>query len=111
VVLLTVVSWLANGPTSPLATGYLLLTGAAALRFRAALVWYVNGLAIAGYLALEIDALRHHPELAAPPHHAFIFLVMLGLIALIFHLLLRRVRGPAAVGGPDAGQTALHRPS
>jgi serine/threonine-protein kinase len=94
VLLLTLVLWNANGPTSSLVTGYLLLTGAAALRYRLALVWFVNALAAVGYLALVVEAALRRPHLAAQPHQAFIFLVMLGVIGLIFHLLLQRVRQP-----------------
>jgi hypothetical protein len=94
VALFTLLLWRANGPRSPLLGGYLLLTGGAALRFRPALVWFIDGLSMAGYLALVAHAHLRRPEVGVQAHEAFIFLVTLGVNGLILHLLLRRVRQP-----------------
>src|SRR5262249_22990126 len=93
---------------SSLLAAYPLLTGAAALRFRTSLVWFVTGLSMAGYLALAVHAHFWRPEVAAEPYRSFIFLLSLGMTGLIFHLLLRRVRQPAS-GGPGAAATPLLR--
>jgi serine/threonine-protein kinase len=103
VLLLSATLWMANGPTSALVPGYLLLIGAAALRFRALLVWFVTGLAAVSYLALEIEAFLHRPDCKVAPYQAFIFVVMLVLMAVVFHLLLRRVRAPGAESAEGDG--------
>jgi hypothetical protein len=101
VLLLTITLWIANGPTSPLVMGYLLLTGAAALRFLHRLVWFITGLSAGCYLALEIEAKLWRPSLAVELYQAFIFLVTLGLMGLIFHLLLGRLRKPVSEAESD----------
>jgi serine/threonine protein kinase len=83
-----------DGPRSSLLVGYLLLIGGAALRFHIILVWFATGICMASYLALVLDAMNYRPEVAVPPHVAFIFLLNLGIMGLIFHLVLRRVRTP-----------------
>ena len=75
-VLFTVLLLLANGPGSPLLLGYLLLTGGAALRFRQALVWFVNGLSAAGYLDV------HHVDRFSPTDVPTITRVIDGLRSL-----------------------------
>jgi hypothetical protein len=87
-----------HGPQSALLVGYLLLVGGAALRFRVTLVWFVTGLCMASYLALVLYAAAYRPAFAVQPYVAFIFLLNLAVMGLIFHLVLRRVRPPGAPG-------------
>jgi serine/threonine-protein kinase len=97
VALFTLLLWRADGPTSALLVGYLVLTASAGLRFRIPLVWFVAGLCAAGFLGLEAHAVAFRPDKAAQAYRSFIFLLMLGMMGLIQHLLLKRVRaqGPA----------------
>jgi hypothetical protein len=94
VVLFTLLLLQGHGPQSSLLAGYLVLVGGAALRFRINLVWYITGLCMVSYLGLVVQASVYRPEIAVKPHVAFIFLIFLGIMGLIFHLILRRVRVP-----------------
>jgi tRNA A-37 threonylcarbamoyl transferase component Bud32 len=90
-------TWLLHngyGPQSALLAGYLVLVGGAALRFRIDLVWFITGLCMASYLGLVLYANHYRPRVAVQPYVAFIFLLFLGIMGLIFHLILRRVRVP-----------------
>ena len=91
----TLLLWQANGPQSSLVAGYLLLSAAAALRFRLLLVWFVTGLGIAGYLALAVGAHLWRPDVQVEAHRSIIFILFLAMMGLILHLLLRRTHQPA----------------
>lgn len=95
VVMFTGVLAAANGPSSPLVIGYLLLVAGAALRFRIQLVWQVAILSILGYIGLVLDARWHRPEIVVEPHAPLYFVVSLVVMGLIMHLVLRRVRALA----------------
>ena len=88
-----------DGPKSALVVGNLLLLGGAALRCRVALVWFVTALCAAGYLWLIAAAAWWWPDLLVEVHRPVIFVVCLGLMGLILHLILRRVRASS----PSAG--------
>jgi eukaryotic-like serine/threonine-protein kinase len=94
VLLLTAMMLRANGPSSGLTVGYLLLVAASGLRFRPPLVVFVTGLCLLGYLVLLADARWRRPELglSVPLPTAFIFVLSLALMGLIVGLLLRRFR-------------------
>jgi serine/threonine-protein kinase len=96
VVLYTLLLWQADGPRSPLVVGYLLLAGAAALRFRVRLVWFVTGLSLVCYLALTFDAYARRPQMTVPLYHTFLFTLNLAMMGLVLHLVLRRSRVSAA---------------
>jgi serine/threonine-protein kinase len=96
VVLYTLLLWQADGPKSPLVVGYLLLAGAAALRFRIRLVWWVTGLSLVGYLVLTGDAYLRRPDTAVQPYQTVLFVINLTMMGMILHLVLRRSRGPTA---------------
>ena len=100
VVLFTGVLTIANGPTSPLIIGYLLLIAGAGLRFRIRLVWCVAILSIVGYVSMVLDARWYRPHLQAEPHTHFYFLLSMVVMALIMHLVLRRVGRLARSGAP-----------
>ncbi len=91
----TLLVWKGKGPQSALVAGYLLLEGAAALRFYTGLVWFVTGLGTAGYLALTVNAYLVRPEVKVAPPNTVIFVLYLLMMGVILHLLLRRVRGPS----------------
>ncbi len=99
VVLFTLLLWLGHGPRSDLLPGYLVLLGGAALRSGAGLVWSVAAVIMAGYFLLALDAIWLRPEEAVEPKTAFIFLVSVALMAMVLHLLLRRVRPPGTSSG------------
>jgi hypothetical protein len=94
VLLFTALLLRANGPSSGLTVGYLLLVAAAGLRFRPPLVAFVTGLCLLSYLLLLADARWRRPEqgLSVPLPTAFIFVLSLALMGLIVGLLLRRFR-------------------
>ncbi len=92
VVLFTCLLLAGNGPQSSLLVAYPLLVAGAALRFRLALVWLVTGLCMAGYLWTVLDALWRRPHLAPAPKALLPFVLSLGIMGLILHLLLRRMR-------------------
>jgi serine/threonine-protein kinase len=94
VLLLTALLLRANGPSSGLTVGYLLLVAASGLRFRPPLVAFVAGSCLLGYLLLLADARWRRPEqgLSVSLATAFIFVLSLALMGLIVGLLLRRFR-------------------
>jgi serine/threonine protein kinase len=98
VVCLSLFLWGAHGPRSALASFYLLLIPSAALRGSIALVWFVTGLAMVGYLTVLLEAHFYRPELAISTHRVFIFMLSLGMMGLLCHLLVRRIR--MSGGGP-----------
>lgn len=98
VLLFTLLLLNGHGPKSSLLVGYLLLVGGAALRFHTKLVWFVTGICMASYLGLVIYARAFQTRGMVEPYVAFIFLLYLGIMGLIFHLILRRVRTPYAAG-------------
>ena len=99
VLLYTALLMKSDGPKSALVVGNLLLLGGAALRCRVALVWFVTALCAAGYLWLIAAAAWWWPDLLVEVHRPVIFVVCLGLMGLILHLILRRVRASS----PSAG--------
>ncbi len=92
VILFTALLCVADGPRSTILVGYLLLVAGTALRFRISLVWFVTGLSLTGYLWLVLDAHWFRPQLAPAPKAVLPFVLGLGMMGLIMHLLLRRVR-------------------
>jgi hypothetical protein len=94
VLLLTLLMLRANGPSSGLTVGYLLLVAASGLRFRPPLVAFVSGLCLLAYFLLLADAHWRRPEqgLSVPLPTGFIFVLSLALMGLIVGLLLRRFR-------------------
>ena len=111
VLLFTALLSVADGPKSTVLIGYVLLVAGAALRFRIGLVWFVTGLSMAGYLWLVLDAHWYRPQLAPAPKALLPFVLSLGVMGLMMHFLLRRVRrldSAEADGEPqrDAGTWA-----
>jgi eukaryotic-like serine/threonine-protein kinase len=84
--------WRGHGPGSSLVGGYLVLTAAAALRFRGSLVWFVTGLSMFCYSTLAVEALLNPAKKAVEPHRCVIFLLFLAMMGMICNLLLRRGR-------------------
>ncbi len=93
----TVLLWRGHGGNSSLVTGYLLMIAGAALRSLPALVWYVAGLCIVGYLWLVLHLYLIGEGASVPPHRAVIFVLFQVIMALIGWLQLRRAR--TATGG------------
>jgi hypothetical protein len=100
VIMFTGVLTIANGPTSPLIIGYLLLIAGAALRYRIRLVWFVAILSMIGYCGIVWDARWHRPHLQAQPHTQFYLLLSMVVMAVIMHLVLRKVSRLVRSGGP-----------
>jgi serine/threonine-protein kinase len=99
VVMLTLLLLAGHGPKSSLLPVYLLLIGGAALRLRIALVWFVTGLCCLSYLGLVADAFWRRPEVAPGLPPVIIFPLSLGVLGLMQHLLLRRLRSALAGDG------------
>ena len=92
VVLFSLLLWQGQGPRSSLLSGYLLLIGAAALRFHIRLVWFVTLLCMMSYGVLEYLSMNYRQDAAVALYQAILFLWFLALMGLVCHLLLRRVR-------------------
>ena len=96
----------ADGPSSSLLLGYPLLIAGTALRFRIGLIWFITGLSVAAYVGLALDAYWYRPHLATTAHDAVPFVLGLGVIGLIQHLIFRHIRR----GDEPAAGLPLHRP-
>jgi serine/threonine-protein kinase len=110
VLLFTVLLFHGHGPRSALLGVYMLLVGGAALRFRTDLVWYVTGTCMASYLGLAIHASYFRTDVAVEPYVTIIFLFNLGIMGLIFHLLLRRVRTSSGSPPPATREVRAANP-
>jgi serine/threonine-protein kinase len=95
VLLFSLIVWRGHGPRSSLLPGYLVLVGAAGLRFRPYLVWFVTALSIVCYIVLAVETQLSNPDMAVEPHRSFIFILFQAMMGLIGALLLRRGRSPA----------------
>lgn len=94
-VLLTSILLLADGPRSPLVTGYFLIVALATLRFNLSLVRFAALGAMFGYLVL----LGHDkwfripkPATLVPRYHQLIVLLALGLTGIMLGQVIRRVQ-------------------
>jgi hypothetical protein len=96
VFMLTLLIFWGRGPRSALLPAYLLLMAATTLRLRIGLVWFVTGLCLLSYLGLVAEAAWRRPELVPDRAAATIFALSVGILGLIQHILLRRVR--SAIG-------------
>jgi tRNA A-37 threonylcarbamoyl transferase component Bud32 len=102
VLLFTFLLFWGDGPKSAMLVCYLLLVGGAALRFRIELVWYAAGICLASYWGLiqlcRGRVSRHNigdgtpMQLEVPLYASIVFSMSLAIMALILHLLLRRIR-------------------
>jgi hypothetical protein len=103
VIFLTFVLVAADGPRSPLLTGYFLLIALSALRFHLPLVWFTTLLSMAGYLVLTGYAKWYATPLRVPRYYQLIVLLSLALLGVIVGQVIRRVRGIAV----DYAQRAI----
>ncbi len=92
----------ADGPRSSVLIGYPLLVAGTALRFRVGLVWYVAGVCLLGYTGLVLDAHWYRSQFIPAPKTHLPFVLSLGIMALIQHLFLRRIRRLDLNESPDA---------
>jgi serine/threonine-protein kinase len=92
VLLLTIFLFVTTSAKSPLALLYHVLVAFAVLRFRADLVIYVTGLALAGYFCHVAYTVAYLPELELNFREVLPFALSLAVIGLIQYLALRRVR-------------------
>src|SRR5262249_39265554 len=88
-------------PGGSLVDGLLVLPAAAALRSRVALVWFVSALSLAGYFFLAVHARLALPGVAVEPSRCFRFVLFLGVMAVVLHLLVRRGRAEALAVGRE----------
>jgi len=92
VVLFTGFLFAANGPSSAMVIGYLLLIAASVLRNRPVLTWCVTAISVVSYLSLVADAHWSRPQLAVPVYHSVYYVLSECVMGLLMHLVLRRVR-------------------
>jgi hypothetical protein len=92
VLMLTLVLLNGDGPHSALLPAYLLLIAGTALRLRISLIWLVTGLCCLSYLVLAAEAAWRRPALTTTWKDGIIFVLSLGILGLIQHFLLRRLR-------------------
>ena len=64
-------------------------------------VWFVTALSVLGYFTLVLDARWFRPAVQAPPYVRLYFLVAVIIMAMIMHLLLRRIRTLTRTVGPE----------
>jgi hypothetical protein len=102
VLLFTVLLLCGEASRSALLVLYPLLIAGAGLHFRAALVWFVTGLALVSYLALvaaDMWWLRSEQDSPVEAHKVGIFALSLVLMGLMISLLLQRFRSALAEEG------------
>jgi serine/threonine-protein kinase len=92
ILLLTIFLFVTTSAKSPLALLYHVLVAFAVLRFRADLVIYVTGLALAGYFCHVAYTVMYLPQLALDFREVLPFALSLAVIGWIQYLALRRVR-------------------
>jgi serine/threonine-protein kinase len=92
VLLLTLLLFATDGPKSALIVVYLALVASSVLRFRVALIFYVTGLSLAGYLLHVVHTAIARPRLAPTLLEATPFVLTLIVIGLIQYFALRRSR-------------------
>lgn len=94
IILMTVLLMVANGPRSPMVTGYFLILAMATLRFRLPLIWCATLGTVAGYIwllgwAKWIEGIH---DVRVPRYHQLIVLTALALCGIIQGQVVRRVR-------------------
>lgn len=100
ILLLTIFLFVTTSAKSPLVLLYHVLVAFAVLRFRADLILYVTGLALAGYFCHVAYTVAYLPELGLDFREVLPFALSLTVIGWIQYLALRRVRAAyESVGG------------
>jgi eukaryotic-like serine/threonine-protein kinase len=100
ILLLTIFLFVTTSAKSPLVLLYHVLVAFAVLRFRADLILYVTGLALAGYFCHVAYTVAYLPELGLDFREVMPFALSLSVIGWIQYLALRRVRAAyESVGG------------
>jgi serine/threonine-protein kinase len=99
ILLLTIFLFVTDSAKSPLVILYHVLVAFAVLRFRADLIIYVTGLALAGYFCHVAYTVTYLPQLQLNFREVFPFALSLAVIGLIQYLALRRVRAVYEAAG------------
>jgi serine/threonine-protein kinase len=100
VIFFTIYLLIGEGPRSALIAGYLVLIAGTPLRGGVRLIWFTAVMTVVSYIGLESYTLRDGSGRAVPIYQAVIFVIGMLVVALIQHLLLRRI--PPDVGAPKA---------